>query len=24
MTVTPQVRKLEATANYGKFDIEPL
>src|SRR5436309_15394262 len=23
-TVTPQVRKLEATANYGKFDIEPL
>ncbi|HKW71317.1 MAG TPA: DNA-directed RNA polymerase subunit alpha, partial [Candidatus Dormibacteraeota bacterium] len=24
MTVTPQVRKLEASANYGKFDIEPL
>src|SRR5205823_5825342 len=24
MTVTPQVRKLEATANYGKFEIEPL
>jgi len=24
MTTTPQVRKLEATANYGKFDIEPL
>ena len=24
ITVTPQVRKLEATANYGKFDIEPL
>src|SRR5207249_9559701 len=24
MTVTPQVRKLEATANYGKFDVEPL
>src|SRR6184192_2814047 len=24
MTVTPQVRKLEQTANYGKFDIEPL
>jgi len=24
MTVTPQVRKLETSANYGKFDIEPL
>src|SRR5690348_15390561 len=24
MTTTPQVRKLEANANYGKFDIEPL
>jgi len=24
MTVTPQVRKLEQSANYGKFDIEPL
>ena len=24
MTTTPQVRKLEATANYGKFEIEPL
>jgi DNA-directed RNA polymerase subunit alpha len=24
MTVTPQVRKLETNANYGKFDIEPL
>jgi DNA-directed RNA polymerase subunit alpha len=24
MSVTPQVRKLEASANYGKFDIEPL
>ena len=24
MTVTPSVRKLEASANYGKFDIEPL
>ena len=24
ITVAPQVRKLEATANYGKFDIEPL
>ncbi|TMG31264.1 MAG: DNA-directed RNA polymerase subunit alpha [Chloroflexi bacterium] len=24
MTVTPQVRKLERSANYGKFDIEPL
>src|SRR5438045_9544552 len=23
MSVTPHVRKLEATANYGKFDIEP-
>ena len=23
-TVTPQVRKLETSANYGKFDIEPL
>jgi len=24
ITVTPQVRKLETSANYGKFDIEPL
>src|SRR5213596_2739825 len=24
MTVTPQVRKLETSANFGKFDIEPL
>ena len=24
MTVAPQVRKLETSANYGKFDIEPL
>ena len=24
MTVKPQVRKLETSANYGKFDIEPL
>ena len=24
LTVTPQVRKLETSANYGKFDIEPL
>ena len=24
MTVTPQVRKLEQSANYDKFDIEPL
>jgi len=24
MTVTPQVRKLETSANYGKCDIEPL
>src|SRR6266576_3211382 len=24
MTVTPTVRKLETSANYGKFDIEPL
>ncbi len=24
MTVTPSVRKLETSANYGKFDIEPL
>ncbi len=24
MTVTPQVRKLETSANYGKFEIEPL
>ena len=24
ITTTPQVRKLEATANYGKFEIEPL
>ena len=24
MSVTPQVRKLETSANYGKFDIEPL
>jgi DNA-directed RNA polymerase subunit alpha len=24
MTVTPEVRKLETSANYGKFDIEPL
>jgi DNA-directed RNA polymerase subunit alpha len=24
MTVTPQVRKLETSPNYGKFDIEPL
>ena len=24
MTVIPQVRKLETSANYGKFDIEPL
>ena len=24
MTVTTQVRKLETSANYGKFDIEPL
>jgi DNA-directed RNA polymerase subunit alpha len=24
MTVTPQVKKLETSANYGKFDIEPL
>jgi DNA-directed RNA polymerase subunit alpha len=24
ITVTPLVRKLEASANYGKFDIEPL
>ncbi|HEX2646313.1 MAG TPA: DNA-directed RNA polymerase subunit alpha [Candidatus Dormibacteraeota bacterium] len=24
MTVNPQVRKLETSANYGKFDIEPL
>ena len=24
MTVTPKVRKLETSANYGKFDIEPL
>jgi DNA-directed RNA polymerase subunit alpha len=24
MNVTPQVRKLETSANYGKFDIEPL
>jgi DNA-directed RNA polymerase subunit alpha len=24
MTVSPQVRKLETSANYGKFDIEPL
>src|SRR5438477_11679015 len=24
MTLTPQVRKLETSANYGKFDIEPL
>ncbi len=24
MTVTPKVNKLEANANYGKFDIEPL
>ena len=24
MTVTPQVRKLDTSANYGKFDIEPL
>jgi DNA-directed RNA polymerase subunit alpha len=24
MTVTPQVSKLETSANYGKFDIEPL
>ena len=24
MTTTPQVRKLEATSNYGKFEIEPL
>ena len=24
MTVTPQVRKLETSANYGKFGIEPL
>ena len=24
MTVPPQVRKLETSANYGKFDIEPL
>jgi DNA-directed RNA polymerase subunit alpha len=24
MTVTPQVRKLETSANYGKFNIEPL
>ena len=24
MTVTPSVRKLEASANYGKFNIEPL
>ncbi len=24
MSVVPQVRKLETSANYGKFDIEPL
>jgi DNA-directed RNA polymerase subunit alpha len=24
LTVKPQVRKLETSANYGKFDIEPL
>ena len=24
MTVSPEVRKLESSANYGKFDIEPL
>jgi len=24
MTVTPQVRKLETSPNFGKFDIEPL
>jgi len=24
MSVTPSVRKLETSANYGKFDIEPL
>src|ERR1043166_6824873 len=24
MSVAPQVRKLETSANYGKFDIEPL
>jgi DNA-directed RNA polymerase subunit alpha len=24
MTVNPQVKKLETSANYGKFDIEPL
>lgn len=24
ITVNPQVRKLETSANYGKFDIEPL
>ena len=24
MNVTPQVRKLDTSANYGKFDIEPL
>src|SRR5437899_5799870 len=24
MTKTPQVTKLETSANYGKFDIEPL
>ncbi len=24
MSVTPQVRKLETSANYGKFNIEPL
>ena len=24
LTVNPQVRKLETSANYGKFDIEPL